>query len=49
MEELPREVIDDPFLETFQVRLKQTEQPDLSVDVPSHCRGVGLHRLFQLK
>ena len=34
---LPREVVDDPSLETFSVR-----HPDLAVGVPVHCRGVGL-------
>ena len=40
---LPREVLDAPSLETFKARLDGTlEQPDLVVDVPACCRGVGL-------
>ena len=40
---LPREVMDAPYLETFKVRLDGgSKQPDLAVDVPVHCRRVGL-------
>jgi len=34
---LPREVVDAPSLETFQVM-----QPDLVEDVSAYCRRVGL-------
>jgi len=35
---LPREVVDDPFLETSKVRLDQTlSDSDLAVRVPFHC------------
>ena len=38
---LPRERVDTPSLETFKVRLDSSEQPDVAVGVPLHCRGAG--------
>ena len=39
---LPREAVDAPSLEIFKVKLDgQPEQPDLTVGVPVHCKGVG--------
>lgn len=40
---LPREVVDAPSLETFQVSLDHA--PDLAEDVPCHCREVGVDGL----
>ena len=47
---LPREVMDTSSLETFRQAGPGSEQPDLAVDVPVHCRGDGLDdlQLFQL-
>ena len=39
---LPREVVDTSSMGTFKVRYVQ---PDLSVGVHVHCRGVGLDEL----
>ena len=46
---LPREVMDTSSLETFRQAGLGSEQPDLAVDVPVHCRGDGLDdlQLFQ--
>jgi len=41
---LPGDMVDALSLETFKVSL-DSEQPDLPVDVPVHCRGVGLDDL----
>jgi len=40
---LPREVVDAPSLGTSKVR--QDGAHDEAVDVPVHCRGVGLNGL----
>lgn len=41
---LPRQVLDTPPLETLKVRLC-SEQPDLIIGVPDHCRRVRLDGL----
>ena len=41
---LPRDVVDTLSLETFKVS-SGPGQPDLTVDVPVPCRGVGLDSL----
>jgi len=41
---LPRDVVDAPSLETFKAR-RASQQPDLSGDVPAHCREFGLDDL----
>jgi len=43
---LPREAVEAPSLENVEGRVGWgSEQPDLVVDVPAHCRGVGLDDL----
>ena len=46
---LPREMMNTSSLETFRQAGLGSEQPDLAVDVPVHCRGDGLDdlQLFQ--
>ena len=42
---LLRDMVDTPSLETLKVRLDGVRAPDIAVDVPVHCRGVGLNDL----
>jgi len=37
---LPRDVVDAPSLETFKVRGRGSEQPDLAEDVPAYWKGL---------
>ena len=39
---LPGEVVDAPSLEIQVQAAWGSEQPDLAIGVPLHCRGVGL-------
>lgn len=43
---LPREVVDVPFLETFQIRLDGALRADLVEDVPADCREVGIDECY---
>lgn len=39
VEQLPREVVDAPYLEIFRIG-QDSEPPDLIEGVPAHCRGL---------
>ena len=43
--QLPRDVVEALSLETFKSVWTRLGEPDLAVDVPVHCRGVGLGHL----
>lgn len=50
--DMPREVVGDPSLETFKVRMDGALRSDQAVAVPAHCRElnqVAVKGPFQLK